>query len=74
MQAAVDDAFDRMRALDVVTGYLTTDEAEARRRTAQGVHVMGVATDTSIVNRGAAATLAALRAPCTADRAGYRAG
>lgn len=63
VQAAVDDAFARLRALDVVTGYLTTDAAEARRRTAQGVHVMGVATDTSIVNRGAAATLAALREP-----------
>jgi len=60
VQAAVDDAFDRMRALDIVTGYLTTDEAEARRRTAQGVQVMGVATDTSIINRGAAATLASL--------------
>ena len=60
VQAAVDAAFDRMRALDIVTGYLTTDEAEARRRTVQGVHVMGVATDTSIINRGAAATLASL--------------
>ena len=60
VQAAVDDALDRMRALDIVTGYLTTNEAEARRRTAQGVHVMGVATDTSIINRGATASLASL--------------
>jgi 4-hydroxy-2-oxoheptanedioate aldolase len=30
VQAAVDDAFERLRALDVVTGYPTTDEAPSQ--------------------------------------------
>ncbi len=61
---AVDDAFDRLAAVGAASGYLTANPAEARRVAAKGVHVMGVATDTSIVNAGAAATLAGL----TADR------
>ncbi len=55
--AAVDDAFGRLAALGAASGYLTTDPDEAARRTAQGVHVMGIATDTSIVNAGVAVTL-----------------
>lgn len=59
--AAVDDAFARLEGIGAATGYLTGNPAEARRVAAKGVHVMGVATDTSIVNVGAAATLAGLR-------------
>jgi 4-hydroxy-2-oxoheptanedioate aldolase len=61
--AAVDDAFARLAALDVASGYLTADPDEARRVAAKGVHVMGVATDTSIVNTGAAAVRAGVRRP-----------
>jgi 4-hydroxy-2-oxoheptanedioate aldolase len=59
--AAVDDAFARLDAVGAASGYLTGNPDEARRVAAKGVHVMGVATDTSIVNVGAAATLAGLR-------------
>jgi 4-hydroxy-2-oxoheptanedioate aldolase len=58
--AAVDDAFARLAAVGAACGYLTTDPEEARRRVEQGVHVMGVATDTSILNTGAAVTRAGL--------------
>jgi 4-hydroxy-2-oxoheptanedioate aldolase len=61
VQAAVDDAFGRLRALGKPSGYFTLDEQEARRRIAQGVEVVGVATDTSIINRGAALTLTGLQ-------------
>jgi 2-keto-3-deoxy-L-rhamnonate aldolase RhmA len=47
----------------VASGYLTADPDEARRVAAKGVHVMGVATDTSIVNTGAAAVRAGVRRP-----------
>ena len=55
--AAIDDAFGRLGALGAATGYLTSEPDEAARRAAQGVHVMGIATDTSIVNAGVAVTL-----------------
>ncbi|HEY4065757.1 MAG TPA: aldolase/citrate lyase family protein [Burkholderiaceae bacterium] len=53
VQAAVDDAFRRLRAIGKPAGYLTLNEAEAERRIAQGVEFVGVATDTSIITRGA---------------------
>jgi 4-hydroxy-2-oxoheptanedioate aldolase len=53
VQAAVDDAFRRLRAIGMPAGYLTLNEAEAERRIAQGVEFVGVATDTSIITRGA---------------------
>lgn len=59
--AAVDDAFARLDAIGAASGYLTANPDEARRVAAKGVHVMGVATDTSIVNAGVSATLAGLR-------------
>lgn len=55
VQAAVDDAFARLRRLRKPAGYLTLNEAEAERRIAEGVEFVGVATDTSIVMRGATA-------------------
>jgi 4-hydroxy-2-oxoheptanedioate aldolase len=53
VQAAVDDAFKRLRALGKPSGYLTLNEAEAERRIADGVDFVGVATDTSIITRAA---------------------
>ncbi|MDB6141655.1 MAG: 2,4-dihydroxyhept-2-ene,7-dioic acid aldolase [Pseudomonas sp.] len=55
VQAAVDDAFRRLRALGKPAGYLTLNEAEAERRIAEGIAVVGVATDTSIIMRSAKA-------------------
>lgn len=55
VQAAVDDAFRRLRAIGKPAGYLTLNEAEAERRIAEGVEFVGVATDTSIVTRAATA-------------------
>lgn len=52
VQAAVDDAFTRLRALRVRSGYFTLDAADARRRLAAGVDVVGVAADVTIVRRG----------------------
>ncbi|MBN3849326.1 4-hydroxy-2-oxo-heptane-1,7-dioate aldolase [Paraburkholderia sp. Ac-20342] len=51
--SAIDDAFARLRDLGVPAGYLTLNEQEASRRIAQGVEFVGVATDTSIIMRGA---------------------
>jgi len=53
VQAAIDDAFKRLRALGKPAGYLTLNEAEAERRIADGVDFVGVATDTSIITRAA---------------------
>jgi 4-hydroxy-2-oxoheptanedioate aldolase len=57
VQAAVDDAFARLRRIGKPAGYLTLNEAEAKRRIAEGVEMVGVATDTSIITRGAKALL-----------------
>jgi 4-hydroxy-2-oxoheptanedioate aldolase len=57
VQAAVDDAFARLRRMGKPAGYLTLNEAEAQRRIAAGVEMVGVATDTSIITRGAKALL-----------------
>ncbi len=61
VQAAVDDAFKRLRAIGMPAGYLTVNEAEAERRISQGVDFVGVATDTSIIARGASALVQRLR-------------
>jgi 4-hydroxy-2-oxoheptanedioate aldolase len=53
VQAAVDDGFKRLKALGKPAGYLTLNEEEAQRRMSQGIEMMGVATDTSIITRGA---------------------
>jgi 4-hydroxy-2-oxoheptanedioate aldolase len=55
VQAAVDDAFRRLRLLKKPAGYLTVNEQEAERRIVQGVEFVGVATDTSIITRSATA-------------------
>jgi 4-hydroxy-2-oxoheptanedioate aldolase len=55
VQAAVDDAFRRLKAIGKPAGYLTLNEEEAQRRIGQGVAMVGVATDTSIITRGAKA-------------------
>lgn len=57
VQAAVDDAFRRLAVLGKPAGYLTLNEEEAQRRIGQGVAMVGVATDTSIITRGAKALL-----------------
>jgi len=61
VQAAVNDAFQRLRALDKPTGYFTLNEQEARLRIAEGVDIVGVATDTSIINRGVTGLLESLK-------------
>jgi 4-hydroxy-2-oxoheptanedioate aldolase len=61
VQAAIDDAFRRLKAMGKPSGYLTTNEVEAARRIADGVDFVGVATDTTIITRGATALTARLR-------------
>lgn len=61
VQAAVNDAFRRLRAIRKPAGYLTLNEEEASRRIAQGVEFVGVATDTSIITRGAVSLLQRLQ-------------
>jgi 4-hydroxy-2-oxoheptanedioate aldolase len=62
VQAAIDDAFRRLRAVGKPTGYLTTNEAEAARRVKDGVDFIAVATDTSIITRAASALTQRMRA------------
>jgi 4-hydroxy-2-oxoheptanedioate aldolase len=62
VQAAVDDAFSRLKASGKPAGYLTLNEEEAQRRIAQGIAMVGVATDTSIITRGAKALVQRLAA------------
>ena len=61
VQSAIDDAFRRLRAIGKPIGYLTTNEAEAERRVAEGVDFIAVATDTSIVTRAASALTQRMR-------------
>jgi 4-hydroxy-2-oxoheptanedioate aldolase len=62
VQAAIDDAFTRLKVMGKPAGYLTLNEEEAQRRIAQGVAMVGVATDTSIITRGAKGLLQRLAA------------
>ncbi|EJW11362.1 2,4-dihydroxyhept-2-ene-1,7-dioic acid aldolase [Rhodovulum sp. PH10] len=61
VQSAVDDAFARLRRLNKPAGYLTTNAQEAARRVAAGVEFIAVATDTSIITKGAVSALAQAR-------------
>lgn len=61
VQAAIDDGFRRLRAIGKPAGYLTTSEAEARQRIADGVAMVGIGTDAMIVARGSRALLQAVR-------------
>jgi 4-hydroxy-2-oxoheptanedioate aldolase len=63
VQAAIDAGFAKLKALGKPAGYLTNNEAEARRRVAQGLDFVGVANDTTIVVRGARELLSAVGAP-----------
>jgi 4-hydroxy-2-oxoheptanedioate aldolase len=53
VQAAIDDAFRRLRALGKAAGYLTTNEAEVKKRVAAGVEFIAIGTDVSIISRSA---------------------
>jgi len=53
VQAAVNDGFRRLRKLQKPAGYLTLNEAEAQTRIAEGIEMVGIATDTSIITRSA---------------------
>jgi len=55
VQAAIEDGFRRLRAIGKPAGYLTLNEAEAQKRLAEGVEMVGIATDTSIITRSAVA-------------------
>ncbi|GGF44270.1 2,4-dihydroxyhept-2-ene-1,7-dioic acid aldolase [Aliidongia dinghuensis] len=62
VQAAIDDGFRRLKRIGKPAGYLTTNEAEAARRIADGVDFVGIGTDTSIITRAATALTAKMRA------------
>lgn len=71
VQAAINDAFRRLRAVGKPAGYLTTNEAEAERRIAEGVDFVGVGLDAVIVARAAASLTRRMRQVVdrgTADR------
>lgn len=61
VQQAVNEAFRLLQSLDKPRGYLTLNGAEAKNRMRQGIEMVGVATDTSIVNTGAAMVMDTLR-------------
>jgi 2-keto-3-deoxy-L-rhamnonate aldolase RhmA len=63
VQAAIDAGFAKLKAMGKPAGYLTNNEAEARRRVAQGLDFVGVANDTTIVVRGSRDLLSAVGAP-----------
>jgi len=65
VQAAINEAFRRLKRIGKPSGYLTTNEAEAERRIADGVDFVGVGTDTSIITRAATGLAARMRAPRT---------
>lgn len=65
VQAAIDEAFRRLKRIGKPSGYLTTNEAEAERRIADGVDFVGVGTDTSIITRAATALTAKMHAQRT---------
>jgi 4-hydroxy-2-oxoheptanedioate aldolase len=50
---AIDNAFATLRRLGKPSGYLSLDEAELDRRAAEGIEVLGIATDTAIIAQGA---------------------
>ena len=68
VQAAVEDAFARLRALGVRTGYLALDAAEARQRLAERIDVVGVAADVTIIRRGLASLSADVGIPLGVER------
>lgn len=57
VQRPIDDAFRLLEAVGKPRGYLTLNGNEARSRIQQGIEMVGVATDTSILNTGAATVL-----------------
>jgi 4-hydroxy-2-oxoheptanedioate aldolase len=61
VQAAIDDGFLRLRAIGKPSGYFTLNEDEARARLAQGVDIVGVALDATILRRGAIRLLSELK-------------
>lgn len=61
VQAAIDDGFRRLKAIGKPAGYLTNNEAEAKRRMAQGIEFIGIGNDTAIVTRGARSLLTAVK-------------
>lgn len=57
VQRPINDAFRLLKSLGKPRGYLTLNGNEARLRIQQGVEMVGIATDTSILNTGAAMVL-----------------
>lgn len=55
VQAAINEGFARLKAMGKPSGYLTTNEAEAQRRIAEGVDFVGVTTDATLMVRAATA-------------------
>ncbi len=69
VQSAVDDALSTLADLGVPRGYLAMQPGEARKRLADGVDFLAIATDTSIVIRGVKALEAEIgRAVRTSER------
>ena len=61
VQAAIDKGFARLRAMKKPSGYLTTNEAEAALRIAQGVDFVAVNTDGALIGKAATGLLQRLR-------------
>jgi 4-hydroxy-2-oxoheptanedioate aldolase len=57
VQAAIDEGFERLKALGKPAGYVTGNEPDAARRVAQGIDFIGVANDVNIIARGGSFTV-----------------
>ncbi|MEW5811840.1 MAG: aldolase/citrate lyase family protein [Actinomycetota bacterium] len=57
VQRPINDAFRLLKSVGKPRGYLTLNGNEARLRIQQGIEMVGIATDTSILNAGAAMVL-----------------
>lgn len=62
VQAAIDEGFRKLKAMGKPSGYLTTNEAEARRRIDEGVDFVGVTTDATPLVRAATALVQKMKA------------
>lgn len=62
VQKAIDEGFARLKRIGKPSGYLTTNDAEAKRRLADGVSFVGVGTDTSVITRAATALAQQMKA------------
>lgn len=62
VQAAIDDGFRRLKAVGKPRGYLTGNEAEFRRRLAEGIDFVSMATDAVFIRNATLALVERLKA------------